>query len=258
MLDDRLRPVAPGEPGELYLGGPLLALGYHGRPGLTAGRFVADPFAAGPGARMYRTGDVVRTSAGGGALEFVGRTDHQVKIRGFRVEPGEVEQVLAGHPGVAGAVVVAHEARLAAYVTGAAPDYAELRAFLAERLPEHMVPATVTPLAAFPLTAGGKVDRTALPEPQAAPAAAPSGRRPPRTPAEQLIAAVWADVLGVPEVGADDNFFHLGGDSLTAVRVVGRVFDVFGMISPYTIFDAPTLAGFAAAVTASAGGERRS
>ncbi|XIJ56949.1 amino acid adenylation domain-containing protein [Kitasatospora hibisci] len=256
VLDDRLRPVAPGEPGELYLGGPLLALGYHGRSGLTAGRFVADPFAAEPGARMYRTGDVVRAGAGGGALEFVGRTDHQVKIRGFRVEPGEIEQVLAGHPDVAGAVVVAHEGRLAAYVTGPAPDYAELRAFLAERLPEHMVPATVTPLAAFPLTAGGKVDRTALPEPQAAPAAAPSGRRPPRTPAEQLIAAVWADVLGVPEVGADDNFFHLGGDSLTAVRVVGRVFDVFGMISPYTIFDAPTLAEFAAAVTASAGGER--
>ncbi|OEJ34556.1 non-ribosomal peptide synthetase [Streptomyces subrutilus] len=257
VLDDRLRPVPPGASGELYLGGPLLASGYHGRAGLTAGRFVADPFAAEPGARMYRTGDVVRRAGTDAALEFVGRADHQVKIRGFRVEPGEIELVLAGHPDVAGAVVVAHEGRLAAYTTGSAPDPAQLRAYLAERLPEHMVPATVTPLEAFPLTAGGKVDRAALPEPQAAPDAPAAGRRPPRTPAEQLIAAVWADVLGVPEVGADDNFFHLGGDSLTAVRVVGRVFDVFGMVSPYTIFDAPTLAEFAAAVTAASDtGER--
>ncbi|MEU6311423.1 amino acid adenylation domain-containing protein [Streptomyces sp. NPDC047014] len=256
VLDERLRPVAPGEPGELYLGGPLLASGYHGRPALTAGRFLADPFAAEPGARMYRTGDVVRRAGTYAALEFVGRADHQVKIRGFRVEPGEIEQVLTGHPGVTAAVVVAREGRLAAYVTGEAPDCAALRAHLAGKLPEHMVPATVTALDAFPLTAGGKVDRAALPEPQAAPAPA-ARRRPPRTPAEQLIAAVWADVLGVPEVSADDNFFHLGGDSLTAVRVVGRVFDVFGMISPYTIFDAPTLAEFAAAVTAASdSGER--
>ncbi|WP_235438739.1 non-ribosomal peptide synthetase [Streptomyces yangpuensis] len=262
VLDDRLRPVAPGTSGELYLGGPVLASGYHGRPGPTAGRFVADPFAPEPGARMYRTGDLVRRSGAYAPLEFVGRTDHQVKIRGYRVEPGEIEQALAGHPDVAAAVVVAHEGRLAAYVTGSgaavdAPDPAGLRAHLAERLPEHMVPATVTPLDAFPLTAGGKVDRAALPEPQAEPAAPAAGRRPPRTPAEQLIAAVWSDVLGVPEVGADDNFFHLGGDSLTAVRVVGRVFDVFGMISPYTIFDAPTLGEFAAAVTAASDdGER--
>ncbi|MFB7475124.1 amino acid adenylation domain-containing protein [Kitasatospora sp. NPDC056184] len=256
VLDDRLRPVTgPGEAGELYLGGPLLASGYHGRPGLTAGRFVADPFAPEPGARMYRTGDVVRREDPDAPLEFVGRADHQVKIRGFRVEPGEIEQLLAARPGVAAAVVVAHEGRLAGYVTGDAPDPAALRAHLAERLPEHMVPATVTVLDAFPLTAGGKIDRAALPAPRSAPAAAPAGR-PLRTPAEQLIAAVWADVLGVPEVGAEDNFFHLGGDSLTAVRVVGRVFDVFGMISPYTIFDAPTLAEFAAAVTAAAGGER--
>ncbi|MEU5217481.1 amino acid adenylation domain-containing protein [Streptomyces sp. NPDC020807] len=261
VLDDKLTPVSPGETGELYVGGPLLASGYHGRPALTAGRFLADPFAPEPGGRMYRTGDVVRQPVEGGAIEFVGRSDHQVKIRGFRVEPGEIEEVLTGRPEIASAVVVAYEGRLAAYVTPApgtaAPDTAELRAFLAERLPEHMVPATVTVLDSLPLTGGGKVDRAALPAPQAAPAAPVAGRRPPRTPAEQLIAAVWADVLGVPEVGADDNFFHLGGDSLTAVRVVGRVFDVFGMISPYTIFDAPTLAEFAAAVTAATdGGER--
>ncbi|MFD7587157.1 non-ribosomal peptide synthetase [Kitasatospora sp. NPDC059811] len=274
VLDERLRPVPPGTAGELYVGGPLLASGYLGRPGLTADRFVADPFVApladpladpggpapaapsgAPGARMYRTGDVVRRTTEDGPLEFVGRSDHQVKVRGFRVEPGEIEQVLAGYPGVTGCVVVAREGRLAGYLTGAAPQYAEARAWLAERLPEHMIPATLTALDAFPLTGGGKVDRQALPEPQAAPEGQPTGR-PPRTPAEQLIAAVWADVLGVPEVGADDNFFHLGGDSLTAVRVVGRVFDVFGMVSPYTIFDAPTLAEFAAAVTAASGGER--
>ncbi|MFJ9442403.1 amino acid adenylation domain-containing protein [Kitasatospora sp. NPDC101235] len=264
VLDEKLRPVPPGEAGELYVGGPLLASGYLGRPGLTAGRFVADPFAApgaetdphgARGARMYRTGDLVRRATEDGPLEFLGRSDHQVKIRGFRVEPGEIEQVLAGHPGVTGCVVVAHEGRLAAYVTGAAPQYAVARAWLAERLPEHMVPATLTALEAFPLTAGGKVDRGALPAPRTTPEGKPAGR-PPRTPAEQLIAAVWADVLGVPEVGADDNFFHLGGDSLTAVRVVGRVFDVFGMVSPYTIFDAPTLAEFAAAVSSAAGGER--
>ncbi|GAA1940874.1 non-ribosomal peptide synthetase [Kitasatospora viridis] len=254
VLDERLRPVPAGEAGELYVGGPLLASGYLGRPGLTAERFVADP-SGGPGDRLYRTGDLVRRTGTEGPLEFLGRTDHQVKIRGFRVEPGEVEQVLAGHPGITGCLVVAHEGRLAAYVTGDAPQYAELRPWLAERLPEHLAPATLTALAAFPLTAAGKVDRAALPAPQAAPAGQSAGR-PPRTPAEQLIAAVWADVLGVPEVTADDNFFHLGGDSLTAVRVVGRVFDVFGMISPYTIFDAPTLAEFAAAVSSAAAGER--
>ena len=255
VLDERLRPCPPGTAGELYIGGPEVAAGYWGRPGTTAERFVADPFATGAGARMYRTGDLVRRAAEDAAVEFVGRTDHQVKIRGFRVEPGEIEQVLAGVPGVAGCVVVAHEGRLAAYATGTPPEWEQVRGHLAERLPEHMVPAGLTVLDAFPLTANGKIDRAELPVPGAGPAARP-GRRPPRTPAEQLIAAVWSDVLGVEGVGADDNFFSLGGDSLTAVRVVGRVFDVFGMISPYTIFDAPTLAEFAAAATASAGGER--
>jgi len=256
VLDGRLQPCPPGVVGELYLGGPVLASGYLGRPGLTARRFIADPFAAGSGARMYRTGDLVRYTRDGGALEFVGRADHQVKIRGFRVEPGEVEQALAGCPGVTGCVVVAHETRLAAYVTGAPLDYGTVREFLAGRLPEHMIPASLTVLDAFPLTAGGKVDRTALPAPGARPGGGTAGHLPPRTPAEQLVAAVWAEVLGVAEVGADDNFFHLGGDSLTAVRVVGRVFDVFGEVSPYTIFDAPTVAAFAAAVADSAVGER--
>ncbi|GHH79754.1 hypothetical protein GCM10018781_58560 [Kitasatospora indigofera] len=259
ILDERLRPCPPGTAGELYIGGPLLAWGYSGRPGPSAERFVADPWSAVPGARMYRTGDLVRRPAEGAPPEYLGRADQQVKIRGFRVEPGEIEVALAGCPGVAGCAVVAHEGRLAAYVTASAtapaPDYARARAFLAGRLPEHMIPATLTVLAGFPLTAGGKVDRAALPAPEATATRRP-GHRPPRTAAEQLIAAVWSDVLGVAEVSADDNFFHLGGDSLTAVRVVGRVYEVFGMVSPYTIFDAPTLAEFAAAVTASAGPEQ--
>lgn len=258
VLDERLRPCPAGTAGELYIGGPTVARGYWGRTAATAERFVADPFASVPGARMYRTGDTVRRTAQGGALEFVGRVDHQVKIRGFRVELGEIEETLAAHPDVAACVVVAHEGRLAAYATGTdagRPQYDEVRAFLAERLPEHMVPAGLTVLEEFPLTAGGKVDRSALPVPGAQ-TAPRRGYLPPRTPAEQLIAAVWSDILGVPEVGANDNFFHLGGDSLTAVRVVGRVFDVFGMVSPYTIFDAPTLSEFAAAVTDAQGGER--
>ena len=269
ILDWRLQPCPPGTVGELYLGGPVLASGYWGRSGLTARRFVADPFAGVPGARMYRTGDLVRRVSDGAALEFVGRADHQVKIRGFRVEPGEVEQALAGCPGVSGCVVTAHDGRLAAYATGAPPDYGTVREFLAGKLPEHMIPVSLTVLDAFPLTAGGKVDRAGLPapgtgtggagtgaEPGGGSRAAPAGHLPPRTPAEQLIAAVWAEVLGVSEVGADDNFFHLGGDSLTALRVAGRIFDVFGEVSPYTIFDAPTVAEFAAAVTDSAVGVR--
>ncbi|MFK0282808.1 amino acid adenylation domain-containing protein [Streptomyces sp. NPDC090499] len=253
VLDDALRPVPDGTAGELHVGGPLLASGYWGRAAATAERFVADPFSAVPGARMYRTGDLVRRVAG--ALEFVGRTDHQVKIRGFRVEPGEVERALAAHPSVAACVVTAHEGRLAAHVTSGAPvppTYQEVRAFLAERLPEHMIPAGLTVLAAFPLTAGGKVDRAALPRP-GADAGVRDGYVAPRTEAERLLAGVWSDVLGVPDVGVHDNFFHLGGDSLTAVRVVGRVADVFGVVSPYAIFEAPTLAEFAAVATAPEG-----
>ncbi|WP_217548595.1 non-ribosomal peptide synthetase [Streptomyces sp. GbtcB6] len=259
VLDDALRPVPDGTAGELHVGGPLLASGYWGRPAATAERFVADPFSAVPGARMYRTGDLVRRTAGErapGALEFVGRTDHQVKIRGFRVEPGEVEQALATHPSVAACVVTAHEGRLAAYATTTAlvpPEYREVRAFLADRLPEHMVPGSLTVLDAFPLTAGGKIDRTALPHPGAEEGPVRDGYVAPRTEAERLLAGVWSDVLGVPDVGAHDNFFHLGGDSLTAVRVVGRVADVFGVVSPYAIFEAPTLAEFAAVATAPEG-----
>ncbi len=259
VLDDRLRPVGPGAAGELYIGGPLLASGYWGRPGQSAGRFLADPFTAVPGARMYRTGDLVRRDGRDGALVFLGRADHQLKVRGFRIEPGEIEQVLAAHPSVSACVVTAPGGRLTAHftTTGAnAPGHAELRAFLAARLPEHMVPAALVVLDAFPLTTNGKVDRAALPAPAAVAATAADTHVAPRTEAERVLAGVWCDVLGAPRVGAHDNFFQLGGDSLAAVRMVGRIADAFGQVSPYAVFDAPTLAEFAEEVTGARGDGR--
>ncbi|KOV37985.1 amino acid adenylation protein [Streptomyces sp. XY431] len=219
LLDERLRPVTgAGAVGELYLAGPGLAHGYAGQPGLTAGRFVADPFTTEPGARMYRTGDQARRSAEG-LLEYVGRVDRQVKLRGFRIELGEVEHALAALDGVTAAAVTVHEpapgdTRLAAYVTGTATP-AELLAELRRTLPAHLVPAGVTVLEAMPLTPNGKVDHRALPVPaaEAAPEAAGGGV------AEQ-VAEVWRTVLGVPEVLPADDFLSLGGHSLAALRVV--------------------------------------
>ncbi|GAB7051366.1 hypothetical protein JCM9534A_64920 [Catenuloplanes indicus JCM 9534] len=245
VLDALLRPVPPGIPGELYAGGTGLARGYRGVPGLTATRFVANPF--GPG-RLYRTGDLVRWRADGD-LEFLGRADHQIKIRGFRVEPGEVEATLAAHPTVASALVLAVDdevvgRRLIAYVTPSGaeekPDQVTLRAYAGRSLPEHMVPSAVVTLDAFPLTPNGKVDRAALPG--AAPAvtgtARPSGGARPR---EELMCGVFASVLGVPEVGPDDSFFDLGGHSLLFARLVARVEAVFGTtLSMSDVFEAPT------------------
>ncbi|MEU9609338.1 amino acid adenylation domain-containing protein, partial [Streptomyces sp. NPDC048057] len=247
VLDTSLRPVPPGTAGELYLAGAGLARGYLDRPGLTGERFVADPY--GPaGARMYRTGDLVRWS-GEGELEFLGRTDDQVKIRGFRIELGEVEAVLGSHPSVAQvAVVVREDARgerqLVAYaVTGA--DVAEVRAHAGERLPDHMVPLVVR-LPELPLTPHGKVDRKALPEPDFA-AALPRSGRGPRTEVERLLCHAFAEVLGVDSVGVDDNFFHLGGHSLSATRLIGRIRASLGAdVSVRSVFEAPTVAALAA------------
>ncbi|SES17978.1 non-ribosomal peptide synthetase [Lentzea albida] len=238
--------LRPSDEGELYLGGPELAVGYLGSAALTAARFLPDPSGP-PGSRMYRTGDTVRRGADG-VLDFVGRGDDQVKVRGYRVELGEVQHALAAHPAVETCAVVPHGTGLAVYVTGTT-DTAEVRDFLARRLPAHMVPASVTPLDRLPLTDGGKVDRAALPAPVSA-SAEPVADDAPRDQTEQLLAGIWADVLGVRRVGAHDNFFHLGGDSLTAVRVASRVFEAFGPVSPYLVFEAPTLAGFAAALRA--------
>ncbi|MFF0519186.1 non-ribosomal peptide synthase/polyketide synthase [Actinomadura nitritigenes] len=255
VLDKHLNPVPAGVSGELYIGGAQVARGYGGRPALTAERFVADPFGA-DGERLYRTGDLVRRRADH-LLEFLGRTDDQVKVRGFRIELGEVQAALAAHPAVAAvAVTVTGEdadRRVAAWLVPAdaaagVPAVGELRAYLAERLPEFMVPSVFTELAALPLSPNGKLDRSALPEPEAS---RPAGREfvAASSPVQQLLAEMWAAVLGVERVGADDNFFELGGHSLLATQVVSRVREVFGAEVPVAaLFDRPTVAGLADAL----------
>ncbi|MHA6765595.1 non-ribosomal peptide synthetase [Streptacidiphilus sp. PAMC 29251] len=251
VLDDRLRPVPVGAPGELFLSGTGVARGYLRRPGLTASRFLADPFGP-PGARMYRTGDLVRWTADGD-LVYLGRTDDQVKVRGFRIELGEVEAALARHPRVAGAAarVVEQDGhrRLVGYAVPRGeglPDAVEWRAFLARTLPDHLVPSLVLPLERLPLGVTGKLDRRALPEPVwAAPAA--SGGRPPGTDAERTLAAIWSEVLGVPEVGADDNYFALGGDSILGIQIVSAARRAGLVLTPRHLFTHQSLAELARA-----------
>ncbi|HEX4963096.1 MAG TPA: amino acid adenylation domain-containing protein [Thermoanaerobaculia bacterium] len=252
VLDRWLQAAALGARGELYLGGDGLAIGYLHRPELTADRFVPNPFphsAAEAGSRLYRTGDLVRRSPDG-SLDFLGRADQQVKIRGFRIEPGEVEAALAAHPAVAEAVVVVREAvpgdrRLVAYAAGeAAPAPRELRAFLAARLPEHMVPSVIVTLPSLPLTPNGKVDRRALPEPEMERSGEEWGA--PRSPEEELLAGIWEEVLGIERVGIFDNFFELGGHSLLATQLVSRVREALGATLPLrALFESPTVAGLA-------------
>ncbi|HSP79762.1 MAG TPA: condensation domain-containing protein, partial [Myxococcaceae bacterium] len=252
VLDEHLRPVPVGVPGELYVGGEGVARGYLGRPELTAERFLPDPFSTTPGARLYRTGDKVRWLACG-ALEYVGRIDFQVKLRGFRIELGEVESALRELPGLHEAVVLAREdvpgdKRLVAYVVpdkGQSPDSGQLRAALLAKLPEHMVPSAFVVLEALPLTPNGKVDRKALPAPDGS-ALALQPSRPPETETEKKLAAIWAEVLRVEQVGAEDDFFALGGHSLLATQVLSRVRATFGVELPLrALFEAPTVAGLA-------------
>ncbi|MFD6908193.1 amino acid adenylation domain-containing protein [Streptomyces sp. NPDC060077] len=246
VLDAFLRPVPDGVPGELHLGGVQLARAYHDRPGPTAERFVADPFGA-PGDRMYRTGDLVRRRADG-AVEYLGRTDRQVKIRGNRVEPAEIEEVLGGMAGVARAAVTAREGALVGYVVPAPgaepPDGDSLRAALAGVLPAPMVPGRVLVIGALPLTPSGKLDTNTLPAP---PVAAAAGGRPPSGERERLLCEIFADVLGVPGTGADDDFFTLGGDSLTSIAVATRARESGLGIGPRDVFERRTPAALAAA-----------
>ncbi|HWO67998.1 MAG TPA: amino acid adenylation domain-containing protein, partial [Umezawaea sp.] len=252
VLDDDLRPVPVGVSGELFLAGAQIARGYLGRPGLTADRFLADPY-GGSGERMYRTGDRARWLADG-SLDYLGRTDDQVKIRGFRIEPGEVEAVLALHPDVREAVVVARKdgghQRLVAYVVTVGT--ADLRTWLGERLPDYLVPSAFVALDALPLNANGKVDRRALPAPDLRADAATY--RAPRTRVEERVCGIWADVLGVPRVGLDDNFFELGGDSILSIRVVSRLrAELDAPVSPRVLFSSPTVARLVQAITAGTG-----
>ncbi|CAO3403334.1 non-ribosomal peptide synthase/polyketide synthase [Azospirillum palustre] len=254
VLDECLNPLPAGAVGELYIAGAGLARGYHRRPGLTAERFVADPFCA-DGGRMYRTGDLARRR-GDGVIEYVGRIDHQVKIRGLRIELGEIEAVLRGHPAVRDAVVVARDGaggkRLVGYV--AADADAELprrlRDQLGRVLPDYMVPSHLMVLERLPLTPNGKLDRKALPEPELA---SSSARVPPRSAAERALAALWCELLRLDSVGVTDNFFELGGDSILSIQLVSRARRHGLAFTPRDVFEHQTLEALARAARSDAG-----
>jgi len=275
VLDTGLKPVPIGVTGELHLGGDGLARGYWERPEFTAEKFVPHPFAEAPGLRAYRTGDLARYLPDGN-LEFLGRLDHQVKIRGFRIELGEIEAVLGQHPAVREVVVVTRppaagrrpEAehrtpntdpqRLVAYVVaGEALVASKLRAFLAKKLPNHMVPQFFMFLDELPLTPNGKLDRKALPEPEGMRTDLEQAYIAPRTETEELLTAIWGNVLGLDEIGVHDNFFELGGHSLLATQVISRVNGAFGVTVPLRdLFEAPTVAESAGRIAAALSGER--
>ena len=256
VLDGWLRAVPAGVVGELYVAGAGVGVGYVGRAGLTASRFVACPFGE-PGARMYRTGDLVCWGADG-QLRYVGRADEQVKIRGYRIELGEVRAALAGLDGVKQAVVIAREdhpgdKRLVGYITGIA-DPAEIRARLAERLPAYMVPAAVVVIEALPLTPNGKLDTRALPAPEYQHA---DRYRAPTSAIEEILAGIYAQVLELEHVGVDDSFFDLGGDSLSAMRVIAAInTGLDADLSVRTLFDAPTIAQLAPRIGGDTGGRK--
>jgi amino acid adenylation domain-containing protein len=246
LLDEQLRPVPDGQPGELFVGGPGVARGYLNQPELTGQKFISSPFAA--GGRLYRTGDLLRRWPDG-SLEFVGRADQQVKIRGIRIEPGEIEATLAQHPAVRVAAVVGQPLGpspeyLAAYIVANAPvTAADLRDWLHERLPIFLIPAAFVFLDALPLTPNGKLDRRALPLPDFSQRTAPAADSVPQTETQAELQRIWQDVLGQKSIGINDDFFEIGGHSLLATRVVARVRQRFHVdLSLRTIFDAPSIA----------------
>ena len=253
VLDPNLNPVPIGVAGELHIGGDGLARGYLNRPELTAEKFIANPFSNEPGARLYKTGDLARYLPDGN-IEFLGRIDNQVKIRGFRIELGEIEAVLAQHPSIQQAVVIAREEtpgeqRLVAYTvstTGSAPSTHELRSFLQQKLPDYMVPSAFVFLDSLPLTANGKLDRKSLPAPDHSRPELEDNFVAPRTPVEEILANIWAEVLKLDKVGIHDNFFHLGGHSLLATQVISRIRRALQSEIPLRVlFEAPNVARLA-------------
>jgi acyl-coenzyme A synthetase/AMP-(fatty) acid ligase len=256
VLDAHRQPVPVGVIGELYVGGAGLARGYLGQPAMSAEKFIANPFRDAPGARIYRTGDLARLRPDG-LIDYLGRSDHQVKIRGFRIEPDEIASVLRSHPDIAAAVVVARpddsgELALAAYFVAReiAPAIAPLQGWLRERLPDYMVPASYTPLAALPMTPSGKVDRLSLPAPDKRSAVA-STYVAPADETEQIIARLWQDVLQIERVGSQDNFFDLGGTSLRMVQINRRLCDALQRAIPVLqMYQHPTVSSLARSLAA--------
>jgi amino acid adenylation domain-containing protein len=257
LLDEYLQPVPVGVPGELYIGGAGLARGYLNRPELTAQKFIANPLSQDPNARLYKTGDLARYQSDGN-IEYLGRIDHQVKVRGFRIELGEIEAVLSQHPMVQQSVVIVREdipgnQQLVAYLVPhpeqTPPTVGELRQFLKQQLPEYMAPSAFVTLDSLPLTPNGKVDRRALPSPEIARLEVETTFVAPRTPIEEMLAFIWADILGVKQVGIHDNFFELGGHSLLATQVMSRVRSTLAVELPLgSLFKNPTVLGLAECV----------
>jgi amino acid adenylation domain-containing protein len=253
ILGADLTPVPIGVPGELYIGGDGLARGYLNRPDLTAEKFISNPFSNDPRARLYKTGDLACYLPDGN-IEFLGRIDDQVKIRGYRIEMGEIEAVLAEHPAVRQAVVIAREdtpgnKHLVGYVVttdGIVPSTHDLRSYVGQKLPDYMVPSAYVFLAALPLTPNGKLDRKALPAPDQTRPELDDAFIAPRTPIEETIAVIWSEILKLDRVGIHDNFFHLGGHSLLATQVVSRIRNTLEIeLALRMLFEAPTIEGLA-------------
>jgi amino acid adenylation domain-containing protein len=256
ILDENLQPVSVGKIGELHIGGAGLARGYLNRPELTNQKFIPNPFSSEPGSRIYKTGDLARYLPDGN-IEFLGRIDDQVKIRGFRIELGEIETVLGQHSAVQQTLVLVREdvpgnKQLVAYVVAKpeqVPNQSELRSFLQDRLPEYMVPTAFVFLDVLPLNANGKVDRRALPAPDTSSFSRANNFVAPRTPTEKVLASIWEDLLSIPQIGIDDNFFALGGHSLLAMQVISRCRQAFSTEIPLQLlFEKPTIAGLAAVI----------